>query len=115
MIKIMRRSRIVAIATVLKTVIPQGIRGFESHLLRQHTFLSVSTHLLGQEWRPEWFESQKGRQHTFLSVSTHLRRQEWRPEWFESQKGRQDNLVSERPECFELSTWVTPLKEYTLI
>ena len=88
MIKIMRRSRIVAIATVLKTVIPQGIRGFESHLLRQHTFLSVSTHLLGQEWRPEWFESQKG---------------------------RQDNLVSERPECFELSTWVTPLKEYTLI
>ena len=28
------RSRIAAIATVLKTVIPYGIREFESHLLR---------------------------------------------------------------------------------
>ena len=32
----MRRSRIAAIATVLKTVTPHGVRGFESHLLRKY-------------------------------------------------------------------------------
>ena len=30
----MRRSRIAAIAIVLKTITPHGVRGFESHLLR---------------------------------------------------------------------------------
>ena len=30
----MRRSRIAAIAIVLKTITSQGVRGFESHLLR---------------------------------------------------------------------------------
>src|SRR6185436_17851305 len=35
MVKIPRRSRIAAITTVLKTVTSQGVRGFESHLLRR--------------------------------------------------------------------------------
>ena len=34
MLKSIRRSRIVAIAIVLKTITSQGVRGFESHLLR---------------------------------------------------------------------------------
>ncbi len=33
-INFMRRSRIAAIAIVLKTITPHGVRGFESHLLR---------------------------------------------------------------------------------